>query len=215
MIGTCVVTHNRLAYSQRCIESLYQSRRPGDQLVVVDNASDDGTVDWLHDYSLRRGVKVIFNTDNRYPGAACNQGWDTLSTTLLHRSDNDIEYLPGWQDEVESQLTDGIALLGILNLHEDNGEPEPAEGVDFPDTVGGNVVIPAHLFPLLRWEEKPWGVLNFEDAAMSAIARQHGKVARLRKTVANNMSFCRYDDYPDYYNRTAYLRGLSDARHSV
>ena len=36
--------------------------------------------------------------------------------------------------------------------------------------VGGNVVIPASLFPVLRWEEKPWGVLNFEDATMSGIA---------------------------------------------
>ena len=211
-IGTCVVTHNRLAYSRRCIESLLENVRPGDQIIIVDNASDDGTVEWLRTLP----VMVIYNAENRYPGAACNQGWEALKgAEFLHRSDNDIEYLPGWQDEVEAQLTEGVSLLGILNLHEDNGEPDPAEGLDFVDTVGGNVVIPAHLFGAMRWEEQPWGVLNFEDATMSAIARQHGRVARLRKTVANNMSFCRYDDYPEYYNRTAHLRGLSDARHSV
>jgi glycosyltransferase involved in cell wall biosynthesis len=212
VIGTCVITHNRLAYSQKCIGSLLETQRPGDQLVIVDNASDDGTREWL----ATRPVKVIYNDTNRYPGAACNQGWDTLTTPLLHRSDNDIEYLPGWQDEVELHMTEGVALLGILNLHEDIGhDPEPATGFDLVDAVGGNVVIPAALYPSLRWDESPWGVVNFEDAAMSVIARQFGWVARLRKTVANNMSFCRYDDYPDYYQRTARIRGLGDARTSV
>lgn len=210
MIATCVVTYNRLAYTQRCITSLLATARLGDRLVVVDNGSTDGTVEWFR--SLQ--VPLIENAENLWPGAACNQGWDFLSPAdYLHRSDNDIEYLPGWQDEVERALADsGIGLVGILNLHEDHGEPDPPEGVDIVPNVGGNVVIRGSDYPRLRWDEKPWDVGSAEDGVMSERA---GTVARLRKTVANNMAFGRYADFPDYYDETARRRGIPDARYSV
>lgn len=207
MILTCVVTHDRLAYSQRCIESLLATRRAGDRIVVVDNASTDGTVEWLATLDL----PVIFNPTNRFPGAACNQGWDTWAgEELLHRSDNDIEYLPGWQDEVEFAFAEhpNLALLGILNLHEDRHCEPTGHGADPIAAVGGNVVMPARLFRSgLRWSEEPWGLACTEDGPMSAAALQHGEVLRLIPTVANNMAFCRYEDFPDYYNITGPLRG--------
>lgn len=212
MILTCVVTHNRLAYTKRCVESLLATARPQDRLYVVDNASTDGTQAWLRTVS----VGVIENRENRFPGAACNQVWDWRSADLLHRSDNDIEYLPGWQNEVERafEADPDLALLGILNLHEDRDLDLSGEsGIDIVDAVGGNVVTPGRLG--LRWSENPWAPGGDEDAEMSKAAARVGRVGRLRRTVANNMAFCRYDDFPDYYDRTAALRGIADARHSV
>jgi len=210
MILTCLVTHDRLAYTQRCVESLLATMRPADRLIIVDNASPDLTAAWL----LSRGLPAILNGENRYPGAACNQGWDYgLAESVpdfLHRSDNDIEYLPGWQAEVESAFSvhPGLALLGILNLHEDRGVPFPdGEGIEPVGRVGGNVVMPVRLFRAgLRWDERPWGAVN-EDGLMSAAAAEHGQVAMLVRTIAHNMAFCRYGDYPEYYNRTAAIRG--------
>jgi len=213
-IATCVVTHNRLAYSKRCLGSLLNTGADS-SLLVVDNASSDGTQEWL----LATDLTCILNPQNRYPGAACNQGWDflaVLSADLLHRSDNDIEYLPGWQAEVEMAFLNNpdLWLLGILNLHEDHGEPEPPTGLDWVDRVGGNVVIRASKFREgLRWAEQPWAVGFMEDGAMSEAAKGH--VARLRRTVANNIAFGRYADFPDYYDRTARERGIADAVHSV
>ena len=217
MIWTCVVTHDRLAYTRRCIESLLATQRPGDGLIVVDNASTDGTVAWLR----RRRVRVIGNEDNRFPGAATNQGWDAAppEALYLHRSDNDIEYHHGWQAEVEAQFAahPDIALLGILNLHEDRGtDDRDATDVEWVSRVGGNVVMPAVLFRSgLRWDERPWAVCIDEDGPMSWAAGRRGRVARLRRTVADNMAFCRFADLPDYYRRTATLRGIRDAEHSV
>lgn len=46
-IAAVVVTHNRLALLQECVAALRaQTRRP-DQIIVVNNASTDGTADWL------------------------------------------------------------------------------------------------------------------------------------------------------------------------
>lgn len=230
-ILTCVVTHERLPYTRRCIESLLATWRPGDAIVVVDNASTDGTAAWLNSllWPRRAGMmRVVLNRDNVFPGAATNQGWASgldeaatygLTFDLLHRSDNDIEYREGWQAEVEAAFlaNERLALLGILNLHEDRGVNADHEtGIEPVGQVGGNVVLPRRLWDLgMRWSERPWAPDHGEDAHMSQRAYKHGFVARLRRTVADNMAFCRYDDFPSYYDRTAAIRGIPDARRSV
>lgn len=214
---SCIVTHNRLAYTKRTVESWLATVGPDARLVIVDNASTDGTQEYLRSLT---GCAVLFNATNLYPGAACNRGWDfglaTGSADLLHRSDNDIEYLPGWREEVERQFADfpELALLGVLNLHED-GQPE-GEGILPVPRVGGNVVMPARLFQGgLRWREGPWTPGNDEDGPMSWAAAKQGWVARLRRTVANNIAFNGFWQYPDYYRETARVRGIADAEHSV
>lgn len=220
MILSCIVTHNRLAYSERCVASWLATAGPDARLVIVDNASSDGTRNWLYRLHDPR-VRVSFLEANRFPGYACNFGWDRLlhddpDAVLLHRSDNDIEYLPGWREEVEAQFRahPELALLGILNLHED-GEAE-GDGIAPVPRVGGNVVVPARLFRAgMRWNEAPWSHSVDEDGPMSDAAAVLGLVARLRRTVANNMAFGRFADFPDYYRETARLRGIADAEHSV
>jgi glycosyltransferase involved in cell wall biosynthesis len=219
MIATCIVTCDRLAYTRRCIESWLDTRRPGDRLVIVDNASTDGTADYL----ATLPVPTIYNETNRYPGAACNQGWDWLVANVnaiyLHRSDNDIEYLPGWADEAEAAFVrhPDLVLLGLLNLHEDLGyEPSKVDIIESVEWLGGNVVMPTAAFlDGLRWDERPWAPGATEDSHMSAWGHRRGGVARLVRTVANNMAFNRYEDFPAYYDRTAAVRGLADARRSV
>lgn len=228
MILTCLVTHDRKVYTRRCIDSYLATRRPGDELVIVDNASTEpGMRTYLRSLSF---VTLILNDENRYPGAACNQGWDAglrwfdssasarPIPRFLHRSDNDIEYLPGWGDEVERQfaLNPDVSLLGILNLHEDRGFEPTGDGIEQVEGVGGNVVMPTTLFVEgLRWDERGWAPGIAEDYMMSYAARAKGPVARLVRTVANNMAFCRYADFPDYYNRTAQVRGLPHPERTV
>lgn len=213
MILTCIVTHDRLALTRRCVESYLATKRPADRLVVVDNASADGTVTYL----TSLGVPILLNPRNLYPGAACNQGWDAglafCEPDFLHRSDNDILYRPGWGDEVERAFADDsrLVLLGILNLHEDRGEPSFAGVAEPVDELGGNVAMPTAVYrDGLRWSEKPWSPGQAEDATMSAWAARRGVVARLVRSVADNMAFNRAADFPDYYRETAAVRGYND-----
>ena len=147
-ILTCLVTYNRLPLTQRCVESYLDTVGPDSGLVIVDNGSSDGTCEWLSQFT-----HVIYNGGNLYPGAACNQGWDYglagFDADLLHRLDNDIELLPGWRQHVEQTFVDwpDLALLGVLNLHEDRGiDGRDEQGIDPVNRVGGNVVMPARLF---------------------------------------------------------------------
>lgn len=50
-IAAVVVTFNRLSMLKQCIESLRNQSRKVDEIIVVNNSSDDGTFDWLNDQS--------------------------------------------------------------------------------------------------------------------------------------------------------------------
>lgn len=221
MILTVVVTHDRLAYTQRTIASL---RDTTDLLVVVDNASTDGTKEWLFD--VCKADLVILNARNLYPGAATNIGWHEglkkfPDATLLHRSDNDIEYTVGWYWNVQHAFDEHkqLGLYGVLNLAEDFPQGQPLalhteNGVTvnrYWPRIGGNVVIRRELWDQgLRWMPGPWkpGGQD-EDGEMSRQVEAAGFYhANAIEPIASNIAFGRYVDFPDYYNRTAEVRGL-------
>ena len=224
MILSCVATHDRLAYTKRTIASLAGRT---DFVVVVDNASTDGTAEWLDECEEFGDLScVILNDRNLYPGAATNIGWHEglkrfPEATLLHRSDNDIEYAAGWAENVEAAFAahPKLGLYGVLNLHEDfpNGQPlnlcvENGVTVNrYWPRIGGNVVIRRELWDDgLRWMPGPWkpGGQD-EDGDMSAHVEALGWYhANVVESIASNMAFHRFEDFPDYYRRTAEVRGL-------
>ncbi len=218
-----MTTFNRLDYTRRTIESLLETAGDDFHLVVVDNNSEDGTQDYLT--SLDDDITVILLPANLYPGAATNRGWHeglkVHEAFLLMRSDNDIEYLPGWREKVNDAFTafPELGQLGLLNRHEDYDDHQPVtelrrKGVSINvewTQVGGNCVIPRRLWEMgLRWEAGAWSPGGQdEDSRMSSIIRQNGLVVgEVIPTVCNNMSFHRYEDFPDYYTQTAGMRGL-------
>ena len=71
-------TLNCLEYTKLCIDSLIASGVSANRIVAVDNASTDGTQEYLQ--SLKLG-NVILNRQNLSCGAAWNQG------ILAHQSE--------------------------------------------------------------------------------------------------------------------------------
>jgi glycosyltransferase involved in cell wall biosynthesis len=214
---TVIVTHNRLEYTKRTIESYLNTVGENFSLIVVDNASNDETKDVLVD---SYGTEFIFFLEkNLFPGAATNIGWygglKDFDADLLHRSDNDVEYLPGWHEAVEEKFNElpHLGQLGVLNAHEDYPDGPPYEqrwGI-YLTAPGGNCVIRREIYDAgFRWEPGTWkpGGNDEDTRASSQIALNGWIVGRLIPTVANNISFHRFDDYPEYYVKTAALRGL-------
>jgi GT2 family glycosyltransferase len=54
-ILAAVVTHNRCELLERCVDHLERQTRPPDQILIIDNASSDGTASMLH----KRGITFI------------------------------------------------------------------------------------------------------------------------------------------------------------
>jgi N-acetylglucosaminyl-diphospho-decaprenol L-rhamnosyltransferase len=69
--GIVIVTYNSAAEIGACLDAAITT---GAEIVVVDNASSDSTVEEVQ----RRGVRVIANSDNRGFAAATNQGFVVL-----------------------------------------------------------------------------------------------------------------------------------------
>lgn len=67
-----VLSYNLLEYTKQCIESI-RSNTPESarEIIVVDNASTDGSVQWL---SVQKDIKLIENEHNMGFPAGCNQG---------------------------------------------------------------------------------------------------------------------------------------------
>ena len=67
-----ILTFNQMKYTQLCIDSIRRYTPPGTyEIIIVDNHSTDGTVDWLREQS---DIKLLLNAHNAGFPKGCNQG---------------------------------------------------------------------------------------------------------------------------------------------
>ena len=112
-----IVTHNGLVFSRLCLESLLANDSALDfEVVVVDNASTDGTVEYLRALSERDGrVRVECNDQNLGFATATNRGVALASANLLVLLNNDTVPVSPWLDALARHLDDpGIGLVGAV-----------------------------------------------------------------------------------------------------
>ena len=71
LVSVTVVTYNSGRFIRRCLDAVLEQRYPRFEVIVIDNASTDGTADILERFEGR--CKVIYNEDNVGFAAAQNQ----------------------------------------------------------------------------------------------------------------------------------------------
>jgi len=71
MTSIVIVTYNQLEYTRQCLDSVRRLTDEPYELIIVDNGSIDGTVQYLHEFPE---VRLIQNAANRGFPAAANQG---------------------------------------------------------------------------------------------------------------------------------------------
>jgi GT2 family glycosyltransferase len=112
------VSWNGLELTRRCVASVLDDPAAIDlELVIVDNASTDGTPAWLDTLADRPRITVIRNGENRGFAAACNQGLAAAAARgvdLLVILNNDLVVTPGWLRTLDRHLRRDptIGLLG-------------------------------------------------------------------------------------------------------
>lgn len=71
-VSIVILTYNLKNMNIQCINSIRHTNDPSSyELIVVDNGSTDGTLEWLKE---QQDVKLISNPENRGFPAGCNQG---------------------------------------------------------------------------------------------------------------------------------------------
>jgi glycosyltransferase involved in cell wall biosynthesis len=204
-LHSVIISYNRLELLKECYHSYKETVSVPYTLTIVDNRSDNETRQWLSAEVSPRD-QVIFLEHNRFPGYACNRGWEVMpsQTTHLHRSDNDFSYLPGWCDHVIERFRD--VHIGQVGLRTNREE------LNAITNVGGNNVIRRALWDDgLRYDERPWGEEYpkgwTEDSLFSpAVIEMGWKWTRVRKPCIVSLS--REDPSDPYYQETWRLRGI-------
>ena len=114
-ISVVIVTYNNLELTRQCLEGLEASHYTNLETVIVDNASSDGTPEflrtWSQDIPTRR---VILNPENRGFAAANNQGLDVATGEYLVLLNNDTYVTPGCLRTLLNHLRHdpGLGLIG-------------------------------------------------------------------------------------------------------
>ena len=62
LVSITIVTYNSGRFIKRCLESVLAQRYPSREIIVVDNNSQDGTVDILEQFEDR--CTVVYNEEN-------------------------------------------------------------------------------------------------------------------------------------------------------
>jgi GT2 family glycosyltransferase len=111
-----LVTYNNLELTRLCLASLQRCAGPLPfELIVVDNASSDGTAAWLRELESRAllPLRVIENAHNRGYAPANNQAAELARGDVLVLLNNDTVLTPGWLDRLVAVL-DGDASIGLV-----------------------------------------------------------------------------------------------------
>ena len=113
-----VVTRDGLVFTRLCVESVLASQAaPALELIVVDNGSTDGTLDYLRRLRERdRRVRVVSNASNVGFAAAVNQGLAASLGARLAVLNNDVILPPLALGGLFGRLDDdGIGLVGPIS----------------------------------------------------------------------------------------------------
>ena len=111
-VSVIILCRNQLGYTQKCLESLRSHTHIHYEVIVVDNASNDGTENWL---TGQPNLKVIRNEENLGFPKGCNQGIQLARGENILLLNNDTVLTQDW-------LTN---LLISLNSSEDVGAVGP------------------------------------------------------------------------------------------
>ena len=92
-VSLVIPVYNQLLHTMQCLESILRLPDKGGELIVVDNASTDGTPEYL---KATDGVTVIRNETNLGCAKAWNQGVQASKGDVVAILTNDIVVPPGW-----------------------------------------------------------------------------------------------------------------------
>ena len=94
LVTIIIPTWNGRALLQSCLDALSRQTEQDFAIVVVDNGSSDGTIEWLGQHHPQ--VHVIANLENRGFAAPVNQGIHNSASPYVAVLNNDTEPEPGW-----------------------------------------------------------------------------------------------------------------------
>lgn len=140
-VSVIVLTYNNLAFTEACLFSIeaYSEYR-NLEVIVVDNASSDGSPDWLRSWAAQPSAagharRLILNEDNLGFSAGNNVGLRAATGDVLVLLNNDTYVTPGWVRGLCNHLRDD-PKLGLVGPVTNNIGNEAKLDIQYEDMAG-------------------------------------------------------------------------------
>ncbi len=218
LLSSLVLSWNRADLLRRTLASLTRTMAVAHEIIIVDNASTDGAAEVVRDFVAHTPTaKAIYLREN-LGGEAFNLALACARGDLIHLSENDLEYLPGWSERVVEAFTHfpdlgQLSLFGPVPTDDEAWSLKPCSLVHARGRVlyraEGNVgtpsVLPRRLFDAgVRIQNSPAvvGLKMPDDHALSAAVQQAELlVAWNDHYLVRNLghSITEFNGRPDYY----------------
>ena len=102
-VSVLIVSWNGLEYLEACLQHLRAQTHPVEQVVVVDNGSGDGSIEFLE---AQPDVELLRNTENLGYAAATNQGYARCTGAYILLLNTDVELEPGYIENALAHFDD-------------------------------------------------------------------------------------------------------------
>ncbi len=196
-VSIIMLTYNALEYTKKCVDSVLRHTDLPYELIMVDNGSSDGTVEYLKELQEKHAqVKVIFNKQNKGFARGNNQGARKARGKYLLFMNNDLLVSEGWLEDLVAGIEkdNKIGMIGPITnsisglqrvenvpYREENGFHEFARKVREVNRdkitprrriAGFCLLMPRTLFNEIGGFDKRFGSGNFEDDDLCIRVRQ-------------------------------------------
>jgi len=209
-IGAIVVTYNSEAEIGPCLDA---ALRHTERVVVVDNASSDGT---LREVRKRPGVSLISNAENRGFAAAANQGMQALDVPFLLLLNPDAVLETGVEPLAEACGQAGVGA-SAGKLVDAQGEPQRGFSVRRLPTPAA---LAFEVLGLNRiWRRNPvnrrYRCLDFDLDAPADVEQPAGAFLMIRRDVWQALGGFDEQFRPVWFEDVDLLKRLRDAGYRV
>lgn len=157
LVSICIPTFNSGRYLRRMLDSIVNQTYQNVEVIILDNASNDDTINICHEFSGKHGFKVHRNDTNRGSGESFNRLIDYARGNLVAIYHSDDVYAPTMVAECVSAFASNseVGIVGTLG-HE----------IDSYGRAIGDFRFPAELRKLNRstfaFEEIFVSILSYE-----------------------------------------------------
>jgi len=146
-VSIVIPVKNNLNFTEKCLSSIKAAPpRISYDIIVIDNASDDGTREFLEERRAEGELDFIRNDPPQHFAISCNQGAEKARGEYLMFLNNDTEAFPGWLDEMVkvAETADRVGAVGAKLMYPDYTIQHA--GVAFYNSDIRKVVFPYHIF---------------------------------------------------------------------
>lgn len=119
-VSIVVPTYDNLELTRQCLAAIEATADVGFELVVVDNASTDGTREFLRAAEVNGRLRAVLNGENAGFARACNQGLALARGDAVLFLNNDTIPRPGWLSALVAPLAEeDVGVVGAKLLYAD------------------------------------------------------------------------------------------------